>query len=250
MSRTSRRPRWGRFQLATASELIADVRRLIQDDSYSDETILGFLNDGITEIAAWDNNNPELGLVGSILLPALETRDTVATSTTDSFVELPEDYMRNLYKVTFEGQTAEVHILSNMRVLLDEWDNDLTRTGGGPVEDVTVMGNYLHYQPIPVVATELTLWYYALPTLLSRYDPGGDDTDDTPSAIPAIFQKSLLVNYAAKEIFNEIEDGIESRKVNTERYEAKYQQALSMLYRSIKHKSKQIPYVRRHANFF
>jgi len=257
--------------LATASELIADVRRLIQDDSYGDETILGFLNDGITEIAAWDNDDPKLGLVGNILLPALETSAIVTTSLTDAFVALPANYAKELYKVTFAGQLSPIDILSNMRVMLEQWDDDLTHEG--LVEDVTVVGGRLYYQPIPTEATELTVWFYRLPTLLENFDPSGENTgfmdsgdttfqgdddtgfidalsDDIPNCLPDHLHKSLLVSYAAKEIFNEIEDGIEGRKINTERYEGKYQQALAVLYRGIKHKSKQVPKVRRHAHFF
>lgn len=257
--------------MATASELIANVRRLIQDDSYGDEIILGFLNEGITEIAAWDNDDPKLGLVGNILLPALETSAVVTTSLTDPFVSLPANYGKNLYKVTFADQVSPIDILSNMRVMLEQWDDALTHEG--PVEDVTVVGGRLYYQPIPTEATELTLWFYRLPTLLANFDPSGENTgfmdsgdttfqgdddtgfidalsDDIPNCLPDHLHKSLLVSYAAKEIFNEIEDGIEGRKINTERYEGKYQQALTALYLGIKHKSKQIPMVRRHAHFF
>ena len=257
--------------MATASELIADVRRLIQDDSYGDETILGFLNDGITEIAAWDNDDPKLGLVGNILLPALETSAVVTTSLTDAFVALPGNYAKGLYKVTFAGQSYQIEILSNMRVMLERWDDDLTNEGD--VEEVTIMGGRLYYQPIPIEATELTLWFYRLPTLLANVDPSGENTsfmdsgdttfqgdddtgfmdslaDDIPYCLPVPLHKSLLVNYAAKEIFNEIEDGIEGRKINAERYEIRYQQALAALYRGIKHKSKQVPLVKRYAHFF
>lgn len=234
--------------MATASQLIAEVRRIIRDDSYSAEAILGFLNQGILEVAGWDNDNPAFGLVGNILLPALESSATAATSTITDHVALPATYLKDLYAVTFPGQTRKVEVLSNMRVFLESWDYDLTREG--PVEEVVVHGLDLYYQPIPATATILTLYFHAKPTLLVNYDPSGDDTDDTPSCIPDQFHRSLLVNYAAKEIFNEIEDGIDGQKANFPIYEGRFQAALAKLHASIRHKSKQVPLVRRSAQFF
>jgi hypothetical protein len=141
-----------------------------------------------------------------------------------------------------------------MNVFLAGWDNRLDHSG--PVSEVTIRGGDLYYQGIPGVPTELTLFYYRKPTLLVDYDPSGEDgeagdlADDIPDGIPEPFQKGLLVNYACKEIFDEIEDGMDGEKLNTQRYEAKYQAALAKLCKSIRHKSKQVPLVRRPARFF
>lgn len=233
----------------TASQLIWEVQRVIQDSkAYPAEVVLGFLNQGLLDVASWDNLDPKLGIVGSILLPALEASGSVTTEPEIPYVDLPSDYHKELYQVSFDDQPSIPNILSNMRVFLEEYDGDLTNTG--PIEDVTVVGSQLYFQPIPEEATELTLRYYAQPPLLVNYDPSETETDDIPICLPLEFHRGLLVNYALKEIYDEIEDGIDGQKLNTARYEIKYQQALSKLYQTIKHKSKQIPYVRRYAHFF
>jgi hypothetical protein len=241
----------------TASQLIAEVQRIVQDSTaYPADVVLSFLNLALNDVSAWDNINPELGLVGNVLLPALETNDEVTTdvATTDPvhdanpFVDLPADYQKNLYQVTFVDQTLITKIWPDMRSFLEEWNGDLTHSG--PVEDVVIVGSKLYYQPIPETATDLTLWYYAKPTPLAQHDPADAETDDIPSCIPVEFHRDLLVNYALKEIYDEIEDGLEGPKVNTLNYRAKYQQGLQRLYWAVKHKSIQKTTIRRRAMFF
>jgi hypothetical protein len=80
-------------------------------------------------------------------------------------------------------------------------------------------------------------------------DPG-EGQATTPYWLPDHLQHELLVSYACKEIFNETEDGVEASKVNTLRYEARFQAALARLDASSMHKAKQIQRVSRRARFF
>lgn len=222
------------------------MQRIIQDSAYNAEVVLGFLNNGILDVASWDNLDSQAGMIGTILLPELESNEEVVTDVDNPFVDLPSTYHKNLYQVTCNEQPSPIVILPNRKALLERWDGDLSHSG--PVQDVAIAGSNLFYQPIPEEAINLTLWFYARPTLLIKHDP--EDADDIPTCIPLEFHRDLLVNYAVKEIYDEIEDGIDGQKVNTKRYEGKYQQALAKFYQSIKHKSKEVPYIRRHAHFF
>ena len=65
----------------------------------------------------------------------------------------------------------------------------------------------------------LTVHYYKTTTDMS----GGTDT---PDGIPDVLQEELLKNYVLMEIYDLIEDGIEGIKVNTKRYETKFNKAL------------------------
>jgi hypothetical protein len=73
---------------------------------------------------------------------------------------------------------------------------------------------------------------------------------NVPSCIPEQFQHDLLVNYACKEIFDEIEDGIDGQKLQTANFAGKYQAALNALYKSITHRSQQRLARRREKSFF
>ena len=232
--------------MPTAQELIDDVSRIVQDSSYGPDAILGLLNQGMLEIAGWDNTDPRFGLVGSILLPALETQADVVTDPSQSRVELPADYMKNLYAVSFTGQRHPVNILSGMRVFLERWNESLVHVG--PVSDATIAGGELHFHPVPAEATTLTLHYYKKPAMLTTTDVAG--VTNVPSCLPEALQKPLLVSYAAREILNEIEDGQDGQKVNTVAYNDRFLIALGRLYRSIRHKSPQVMTIRRKTRFF
>jgi hypothetical protein len=232
--------------MATAQDLVSEVERRVRDASYAPEVILTFLNRGIVEIAGWKNTDPRLGLHGEILLPALETVATVATVIDEASVELPADYMKNLYLVGQPGG-APVSIHSSLRELMGEWYGSLANAGT-VVRDVTITGDSLYYQPIPVEPLSLQLYYYRKPSALTMEDPAG--ITNVPSCIPDPFHVDLLVNYAVKEIYDEIEDGIDGEKLQTANYAMKYQATLNALYKSITHKSQQRLSRRREKSFF
>lgn len=220
--------------MPNAQQIIERVQRKVRDASYGPDEILEILNEGIQEIAGWKNSRPEMGLMGDILLPALETSDTVTTATDSAMVALPDDFAKNLFHVSQVGPA--INIYSSVAQLLAEWDGVLTNTGTA-VEDVTVQGANLVYQPIPTTAIELTLRYHRKPDVLTLEDASG--ITNVPSCLPEQLHYDLLVNYAAKEIYDEIEDGLDGQAVQTAKYTARYQQALNRLHKSITHTSRQ-----------
>lgn len=83
---------------------------------------------------------------------------------------------------------------------------------------------WLHYAGTPTAAHEFTLSYFALPDDLSA------DSDE-PSFLPDHLQRPLLVNYAVKEIFDEIygeDDPNKADRVNA-RYELSIRELESFL---------------------
>lgn len=232
--------------MATAQSLIEAVQRKVQDASYTPEMILSFLNQGIREIASWKNTNPNRGLHGEILLPMLETSDTVDTEEDVAMIDLPEDFLKNLYHVEQESHVP-IDIVSGMRELL-YWSKGKLDNSGQHVNIVTVQGSTLFYQPIPDTPVELRLHYYKKPPPLTLEDP--ESETNVPWCLPEHLHEDLLVNYAAKEIYGEIEDGVDGRKVQTEFYSSRYQVAMFDLYKNVAHKSYQRPTRRRGARFF
>ena len=233
--------------MATAEELVDLVKGKILDNGYDDAAILGFLNRGSLEIAAWENREPALGFIGNILLDPLQKEWSVTTATDAPYVSLPPDYLKHLFRVTFEGLTLPVEIVSNLREFLGLHGDVLTRPG--PVERVTIGGGRLYYNPVPAEANELRLFGYRKPDVLVTRDPG-EGQSATPYWLPEHLHYGLLVGYACKEIFNETEDGVEAGKVNTLRYEAMFHAALARLDAGSMHKAKQIQRVPRRARFF
>lgn len=234
--------------MPTTQELIATVQRKVMDASYTPELILSFLNKGLQAIAGWKNTNPARGLHGEILLPSLEVTATVGTEAALAEVDLPEDFGKNLYYVLQDGNPPPViTILSGLGQLL-ALNNGTLANSGTDVQYVTINGNSLVYQPIPNEPVTLELFYYKRPPTLTLEDPEG--VTNTPSSLPDHLQEDLLANYAAMEIYGEIEDGLDGRKVQTEFYAGRFHAAMMDLYKSITHKTYQRILKPRRGGFF
>lgn len=196
----------------TADSLIEAVELVIQDNSFSGDLILSFLNKGIREIS------------GVIDLPLLRTSDIVIAGTTANFVSMPDNYQRKCFSV--------IDVLNGTRIdkpgTLNQYHRFINRnpvpsSTNGFINDVAIKGNTLFFDPIPSTSTELRVEYLRHPNPLV-------EGSAEPDGIPQHLHESLLVPFAAKEVFNLIEDGLENRKVNFEANMALYQTALGELH--------------------
>jgi len=193
--------------MKTLAQLRAEVSRIVQDTSYTDTIIDGYLNDGLYDIAA------------QVFLPALEASDTVDTDPLLSSVSMPPDYHRSLYRCYSATNNTQIKVYENLPLLL--------RTVGkvdlvGRVIGVAVRGDELHYQRIPGTAETLDIYYSAKPTTLE------EDTDE-PTCLPDFLVRDLLVGYACKEIYDQIEDEIDGVKLNRNNYQQRFDLALAKL---------------------
>jgi len=80
----------------------------------------------------------------------------------------------------------------------------------------------LYYQGIPTAVDTLNIHYFRQPTMLYK-------DKDVPLDFPTFSHEELFVNFACKELYSEIEDGIEGPKTNTEYYTALWKEALAAL---------------------
>ena len=193
-----------------ADALIERVQLVIQDTSFDEDVILGYLNKGIREIS------------GAIDLPELRVFATVEAGTTDNFVAMPANYQRKCFTV--------VHVADERRIdrpgELYQYHRFLSRhpvaDTGSSVDDVAINGNTLFFDPLPDSAETLRVEYLRAPVALA--------SGASPDGIPVHLQESLLVPFASKEIYNLIEDGIEGQKINYQANEGLYRAALSELH--------------------
>jgi hypothetical protein len=87
---------------------------------------------------------------------------------------------------------------------------------------VAVVFQTLYYKPIPKAAETITLYYYKHPDAITL-------VSDPPEWIPPHLQKPLSLNYLVKEIFAQIEEGVDGNTPNTTKYTNLYNQGLMML---------------------
>lgn len=185
---------------STSQTLTGEVMRAVQDASYTYEDILELFNDCLFDIA------------GKHLIPDLETFADIYTDPNVNHVRVPADYHRNLrycHSITHNRKRR----VYGSKIQLMRWFSNLDQTG--PVNGIAVQGRDLYYQRVPSTAEQLRINYYRYPDRLQS-------PQDKPACIPWHIAKKLLKHYALKELFSEIEDGIEGPQVNTDRHEKRY----------------------------
>lgn len=188
-------------------DIILSVTDKVQDDSFTEDAILNLINECRAYVAA------------EVDLPALQKSAALTTLATESSVALPANYLRNIYWVGSVGQKKRIGTRPgdyyNMLTFLESYP-----VVAGQIERVCVEGDTLLYNGM--ADDSLIIKYYAMP-------PAITDTMEEPSEIPAHMHRPLLVSYCCKEIFNEIEDGIEGQKVNTDKWEIEFAKAMMSL---------------------
>ncbi|MHC4310882.1 MAG: phage adaptor protein [Planctomycetota bacterium] len=189
--------------LDTAQSLAEKVAQRIDDRSYTYDTILDKLNQGLRRIA------------GKHLLPDLETITNVDTDANVNNIRLPRDYQRNLRWAHSTTHNRRIKIYPST-VQLFRWFNMLDQTGR--IVGLAIKGRHLYYQRVPSSSETIRLNYWRYP---ERIDMRTEKVD----VLPEHLVEPLLVSYACREIFEEIEDGIDGQKVNTTYYDKKYTEA-------------------------
>jgi hypothetical protein len=198
------------------AELTSAIKGVVDDASFTDSEILELLNAGLLDIAGGGER-----VHGHAKIAPLPDLLTVWDLEVSSYkTQMPSDYHRSV-KGVFNGNTALTKHDSFVRMNRES----LAFSRTGTPEEYIMQGNYLYCSPVPTSAT-FRITGYKLPTVLV-------EDDDEPDCLPVHLQKRLLVNYAAKEIFSIIEQGLEGAMPGTAKHNNFYQSALTDLERFI-----------------
>lgn len=186
----------------TGHTLADKVIRKIQDGSYTWVDVVDEFNSCLEYLS------------GKYNLLELEHTEDITTGTLNH-VPLPTSFQKNLWHCRSITHNRPIGIDDTIINLFRRYSVlDLT----GNVRHVAVKGRHLYYQRIPSTAETLRLIFYRYPERLRT-------RQDKPTCLPPHLVEPLLVNYACKEIFSEIEDGIEGTQVNTQRYTERFNKA-------------------------
>ncbi|WP_289020402.1 hypothetical protein [Desulfobacter postgatei] len=187
------------------TELTTAIRTIIQDSSYDSE-LTARINEAVTAVAYGDFLPGRVERTSP--LPDLYATDTVTATISSSKVALPENFQRNCFLV-LNSDGEEIKLMSGFNAFQRTYPKQVS----GGIYRCCVNGSYLHYRDL--ADATLTVHYYKSPTDLSVSAP-------TLTCIPAHLHRKLIVSHVCKSIFDEIEDGIEGQKVNTNHYEGVY----------------------------
>lgn len=198
------------------AEILARALRIIQDSSYDlTGDLLPLLNEGLEVVAA------------RVRLPDLFTSaelDTAADG--DYMVNMPDDFHAHFVQAYNKVSGRAVHVYKSHTQLTLKFPG---LTEEGSVTHAALAGSRLYYQPAPQDPETLRVFYYEKPPQITFsgdpvvYDPA------TITCIPSAFHGKLLVNYICREIFGEIEDGLEGAKVNWNTHNKLFEEGLEQL---------------------
>lgn len=196
------------------TEILSRIEQKIQDESYDRLDLLNKVNEGLGEIAA------------RVQLPDLITNDKVTCEADTSSVSLPDDYFGYLIAAYNKDTKQSLTILDSL-VKLKRSFPGLDQTGS--VTHCVAKGSTLFFQGCPSSSEDVKLFYCSKPALFSASgDPLVYDPEEI-TYIPEHFQAKLLVTYAVKEVFNEIEDGLEDKKINWNTYNKLFEENLAKM---------------------
>ena len=190
-----------------ASDLIADVQDVIQDDAYGEDEIMPLLNRAMTLIS------------NKVLLPELEAYADITTVANTQSVALPANYHRELFKVK-SAVYKDIPIFTSPARLFDACGLALEGMAGDVQAVAITPGQTLFLYKVPSTAQTLTVWYFRKPLDMAA------DVDD-PDGLPEQFH-DMLSNFACWKLFDKIEDGIEGKKVNADHYMGLWLDALTI----------------------
>jgi len=176
-------------------EIRTEIENIIQDSSFTEDEINDYINQCIIYTG------------GQVEIPELKRLDVVDTVLSQAYVSLTGltgGFSGKLRKVKdSDGNSPTIY--TKLDTLLDDYP---TMDEVGDVEAVALEGSTLWYQKIPETVATLTCLYYRNPTLLTS-------DGDIPSDFPYHLHRNLFVHGTCWMIYDQIEDDVEDKKVNT-----------------------------------
>ena len=212
-----------------ASQLVAAVTAKVLQPDFDTTAILAILNRGQLEIAGGGDRPHGEALVAP--LPDLFTSGTVAFLADTPTAAMPANFQRGLTRVTYLGEALKKY--DSHIEFLERFEGET-----GTPEGYCLKGKTLWIGPTPTAGLNVTAYYHRLPTDMqivagSAGPPVVPAVDSPPDGIPAHLQYKLLFNYACREIFSMIEQGVEGHSPDTTKHAMLYHTALTDLERFI-----------------
>lgn len=190
--------------------MIDRVRRIIKDNSFGDDQIFDYINDGIYEVAM---------IVRPPSLIVFDYEITFAANT--NIAPAPADFLGPSLMIA-KLKASGMNLAVSSRVT--EFDVQFSRRLN-VLHSICAKGNSFLINSSPTTETIVLVTYLKNPTIYLSMSDNGSTID---AFVPRIGENAVVA-YAAKEIFNIIEDGVDGDKRNTANYERVFATAISRL---------------------
>jgi len=208
--------------MATLTQLRSKVTDVVRDSYLRNINLVDYINRGVTAIAGGMVSGfpgPDGRPAVTSPLPDLFTNTTITTITDTYKVVLAGTFQRNL-QYCCNAAGTELDIYGSMVRFAQDYQN-LDSTAA--VASVIEQGGFLYYQGAPAATEVLTIHYFRKPVDMAL-------GTSTPDGIPEHLHYSLLVNYAAYQIYELIGKDAEAARHKTFFKEALIDLELSIPY--------------------
>lgn len=190
----------------TLAGLVAEVAGIVGDPGVSEEDIVRALGRGLWAAA------------GAARLPDLATRTRITLEPGQADAALPADLMHgpvDAFLLPAGGRVRLAPDLAALRRLAPGENPGRPRFGA-------VAGGRLHVRPVPRERVVLEIDYHRLPRPLVG-------AGDKPEGLPPHLAGPLLVASACRELFERLEEGTDSGKVQAQAYARRFEALVAEL---------------------
>lgn len=183
-----------------------EVISVVSDSSFSTEYITAIVNETLQKVC------------GRVIIPGLKMLTTATLDIGVSSVSLSSDFGGRVVRVlNSSGEVVEV--LTSLELMMDRFG---AMEEVGELEAVCQEGNVLWFAERVSAPETVTILYLKRPGELVA-------GSDIPSELPDFLHRDLLVYGTAVVLFNQIEDGLDGAKTNTQVYMGLFEQGISRL---------------------
>lgn len=191
----------------TLARLVAEVAGIVADPGVSEDEIVRCLDRGLLAVA------------GAARLPDLAAEVRLDMTPGQDCALLPADWQHGPTHAFLLPGRHRIRRFPNLAALRL---HTAGRPGRGRIRAAALAGGRLHVWPIPNQACSLGVGYFRLPQPLAG-------APDKPLCLPPHLVAPLLVNYACRDLFERLEEGVGERKVQTTAYGRRFDTALAEL---------------------
>lgn len=191
----------------TLTRLVAEVAGIVNDPGVGEAEIIRCLDRGLLAVA------------GAVRLPDLAAEARLKLAAGQPFAVLAADWQHGpTHAFLLPGRTR-LRLLPGLAALRIR---SAGRPARGRIKCVAPAGGRLHVWPVPDADCTLEVGYFRLPEPLVALA-------DKPLCLPPHLVAPLLVNFACRELFERLEEGVSERKVQTTAYGRRFDTALAEL---------------------
>lgn len=191
----------------TVARLVAEVAGIVADPGIGEVEIVRCLDRGLLAVA------------GAARLPELATETRLALEPGEDCARLPADWQHGPTHAFLLPDRTPVRLCAGLAALRRRTAGRMKR---GRIRAAAPAGGRLYVWPTPDRPCTLGIGYFRLPRPLVA-------APDKPQCLPPHLVGPLLVNFACRELFERLEEGVGEKKVQSTAYGRRFDAALAEL---------------------